>query len=68
MSSSYSLSDFDLRSTPCRVDVLATFQAVDFALSQGDIEQKLSDQYDRVTVYRTLKTFLTQGLLLWEKM
>ena len=63
MSSSYSLSDFDLRSTPCRVDVLATFQAVDFALSQGDIEQKLSDQYDRVTVYRTLKTFLTQGLL-----
>jgi Fur family ferric uptake transcriptional regulator len=63
MSSSYSLSDFDLRSTPCRVDVLATFQAVEFALSQGDIEQKLSDQYDRVTVYRTLKTFLTQGLL-----
>jgi Fur family ferric uptake transcriptional regulator len=43
--------------------VLATFQAVDFALSQGDIEQKLSSQYDRVTIYRTLKTFLTQGLL-----
>ena len=63
MSSTYSLSDFDLRSTPCRLDVLSTFQAVDFALSQGDIEQKLSDQYDRVTVYRTLKTFLTQGLL-----
>ncbi|MEY3956287.1 MAG: hypothetical protein RLZ73_741, partial [Bacteroidota bacterium] len=39
MSSTYSLSDFDLRSTPCRLDVLSSFQAVDFALSQGDIEQ-----------------------------
>lgn len=63
MSSTYSLSDFDLRSTPCRLDVLSSFQAVDFALSQGDIEQKLSEQYDRVTIYRTLKTFLTSGLL-----
>ena len=63
MSSTYSLSDFDLRSTPCRLDVLSSFQAVDFALSQGDIEQKLSEQYDRVTIYRTLKTFLSSGLL-----
>ncbi|MEN9961015.1 MAG: hypothetical protein RL045_1268, partial [Bacteroidota bacterium] len=55
MSSTYSLSDFDLRSTPCRLDVLSSFQSVDFALSQGDIEQKLSSQYDRVTIYRTLK-------------
>ena len=63
MSSTYSLSDFDLRSTPCRIDVLSSFQAVDFALSQGDIEHKLSVQYDRVTIYRTLKTFLSSGLL-----
>jgi Fur family ferric uptake transcriptional regulator len=63
MSTFLSLSDFKLRSTPCRIDVLLAFQALDFALTQGDIEQKLSDQYDRVTVYRTLKTFLTQGLL-----
>lgn len=63
MSSSYSLSDFDLRPTHCRLDVLSTFQGFDYALSQGDIEQKLSDKYDRVTIYRTLKTFLTQGLL-----
>ena len=45
MSSSYSLSDFDLRPTPCRLDVLSTFQGFDYALSQGDIEQKLSDKY-----------------------
>ena len=63
MSSSYSLSDFDLRPTPCRLDVLSTFQGFDYALSQGDIEQKLSDKYDRVTIYRTFKTFLTKGLL-----
>lgn len=63
MSSSYSLSDFDLRPTHCRLDVLSTFQGFDYALSQSDIEQKLSDKYDRVTIYRTLKTFLTHGLL-----
>lgn len=58
-----SLSDFDLRPTPCRMEVLGLLQSHDYALSQGDIEQELSSQFDRVTVYRTLKSFLSQGLI-----
>lgn len=58
-----SLSDFDLRPTPCRIEVLGLLQSHEYALSQGDIEQELSNQFDRVTVYRTLKSFLSQGLI-----
>lgn len=61
--SSITLSDVDLRSTPCREAVLAQFKAQQHALSQGEIETILSQQFDRVTIYRTLKTFLGQGLI-----
>lgn len=61
--SKITLADFDLRPTACRNEVLHTFQSIGFALSQGDIEQKLSSNFDRVTIYRTLKTFLGQGLI-----
>ena len=61
--SKLSLGDFSLRPTACRTEVLSAFQAVDYALSQYDIEQSLSAQFDRVTIYRTLKSFLTQGLI-----
>ena len=58
-----SLTDFELRATPCRTAVLAVLQKVDFAQSQFDIEQAIGSQFDRVTVYRTLKSFLAQGLI-----
>jgi Fur family transcriptional regulator, ferric uptake regulator len=61
--SKLSLGDFNLRPTACRNEVLSAFQLVDYALSQYDIVQSLSAQFDRVTIYRTLKTFLTQGLI-----
>jgi Fur family ferric uptake transcriptional regulator len=57
------LSDFDLRETPCRTAVLGILQGIDYAQSQFDIEQSLGAQFDRVTVYRTLKSFLQQGLI-----
>jgi Fur family transcriptional regulator, ferric uptake regulator len=57
------LKDFKLRSTATRQDVLRIFLSVDHALSHSDIEKEISDQYDRVTVYRTLKTFLDKGLI-----
>lgn len=60
---SVDLASFGLRSTACREDVLRELQAVDYALTQGDIEQILASKYDRVTLYRTLKSFLTQGLI-----
>ena len=57
------LTDFNLRPTACRIEVLKAFEGVGFALSQGDIELKLQAAFDRVTIYRTLKSFLEKGLI-----
>jgi Fur family ferric uptake transcriptional regulator len=57
------LDNFGLRATTCRLAVLDSFQQAGYALSQGDVEQVLSSQFDRVTIYRTLKSFLSSGLL-----
>jgi Fur family ferric uptake transcriptional regulator len=63
MSSGTLLRNFKLRSTPNRQDILDLFLQRDYALSQGDIEKEIHNQLDRVTVYRTLKTFLDRGLI-----
>jgi Fur family ferric uptake transcriptional regulator len=57
------LHDFQLRSTSSRSDILKLFIDQQHALSYSDIEQEVSSQYDRVTVYRTLKTFLDKGMI-----
>ena len=57
------LKDHRLRNTQCRVDILSVFFDSEFALSHSDIENKVSDHYDRVTVYRTLKAFVDKGLI-----
>ena len=35
----------------------------DVAISHGDIENSVKGRYDRVTIYRTLKSFLETGLI-----
>jgi Fur family ferric uptake transcriptional regulator len=57
------LKDFRLRSTPTRQEILDLFLNKDYALSHSDIEKEVTDSSDRVTVYRTLKTFLDKGLI-----
>jgi Fur family ferric uptake transcriptional regulator len=57
------LSTYSVRSTACREAVLFAFKEAGFALSQGDIEQNLLKNFDRVTIYRTLKTFLQAGII-----
>jgi Fur family ferric uptake transcriptional regulator len=57
------LKDFRLRSTPTRQDILHLFLKKEYALSHGDIEKEINSDLDRVTVYRTLKTFLDKGLI-----
>lgn len=57
------LAIYSLRNTPCREAVLRAFEDAGYALSQGDVEQYLVSQFDRVTIYRTLKTFLTSGMI-----
>jgi Fur family ferric uptake transcriptional regulator len=57
------LKEHDLRLTAPREDVLKLFLTKDFALSHADIEDEVHHSIDRVTVYRTLKTFLDKGIL-----
>lgn len=58
-----SLKAFDLRHTDCRQDILNAFLKSHSALSHGDLETIVDDKFDRVTIYRTLKTFLEKGLI-----
>ena len=57
------LKDNNLRVTTCRDQVLRLFIQAQSALSNADIEDGLSNEFDRVTVYRTLKTFLKKGII-----
>ena len=61
--SDHLLRDYKLRSTPTRQEILLLFLKKEYALSHGDIENEISNSLDRVTVYRTLKTFLDKGLI-----
>jgi Fur family ferric uptake transcriptional regulator len=57
------LKTFNLRSTPTRQEILHLFLRKDYALSHSDIESEIAEDIDRVTVYRTLKTFHDHGLI-----
>lgn len=57
------LKNNKLRVTSCRRDVLKTFLQKQVALSHSDLEDDLKENYDRVTIYRTLKTFLDSDLI-----
>lgn len=56
------LSEKAIRITDFRKKVLEIFQSKNQALSVQYIEQKLGE-HDRVTLYRTLKTFIEKGLI-----
>lgn len=57
------LKDFRLRNTSSRSDILRLFLNHPYALSYSTIEKEVAEVYDRVTVYRTLKTFLDKGVV-----
>lgn len=57
------LSSYNLKSTICRNEVLDLLLQSDHALAQSEIEKHVDKNHDRVTVYRTLKTFLDKGLV-----
>jgi Fur family transcriptional regulator, ferric uptake regulator len=52
-----------LRQTDAREAVLSMFLDGKYALAHADIEAELAEKYDRVTIYRTLKTFVDKGLI-----
>lgn len=56
------LKNHKLRITNSRVDVLGSFLEENRALSLGNLETEFPN-YDRVTLYRTLNSFLESGIL-----
>jgi Fur family transcriptional regulator, ferric uptake regulator len=57
------LENHKLRITPIRQQVLGLFMGKPHALSHADIEQTLVGDFDRVTIYRTLTSFVEKGML-----
>ena len=49
--------------TVSRKKILDLFLDNPGALSHGEIEKKLGSAFDRVTIYRTLQTFLDKGII-----
>lgn len=49
--------------TDSRKTILELFQNSKGALAHTDIENKTASQFDRVTIYRTLQTFVDKGII-----
>jgi len=49
--------------TGSRKSILELFLATDGALAHADIEKQTGEQFDRVTVYRTLQSFMEKGII-----
>ena len=56
------LKNKNLRLTPFRKEVLEVFTSTPNAISIGDIEANLK-QFDRITLYRTIKSFIEKGVI-----
>ncbi len=61
--STHLLKSVGLKCTRTRMDLLALFMKNEHALSYGNLETLTDGVYDKVTVYRTLKTFEEKGIL-----
>ena len=57
------LQKHSLRQTFVREGVISLFIQQGVALSEPEIEKSLSGECDRVTIYRTLNTFLEKGII-----
>ncbi len=57
------LKKHNLSVTDARKNILSLFSISGNALAHADIEQKSSAEFDRVTIYRTLQTFVEKGII-----
>jgi Fur family transcriptional regulator, ferric uptake regulator len=53
----------NLSITESRRKILGLFLEANDAMAHGDIEKKAGEKFDRVTVYRTLQTFVEKGII-----
>ncbi|HMO62300.1 MAG TPA: transcriptional repressor [Ferruginibacter sp.] len=49
--------------TESRLKILDLFLTAQGALAHADIEKKTGESFDRVTIYRTLQTFVEKGII-----
>jgi Fur family ferric uptake transcriptional regulator len=49
--------------TDSRKKILELFQDNEGALAHHDIEERTGEKFDRVTIYRTLQTFVEKGII-----
>ena len=57
------LKENGLSVTGSRRKILQLFLDEKGALAHGDIEKKAGEKFDRVTIYRTLQTFVDKGII-----
>lgn len=57
------LKKHQLSITDSRKAILSLFMESDGALAHMDIESNTGDEFDRVTIYRTLQTFVDKGII-----
>jgi Fur family ferric uptake transcriptional regulator len=57
------LKQNSLSVTGSRRKILQLFMEQSGALAHGDIEKKAGEKFDRITVYRTLQTFVDKGII-----
>jgi len=57
------LKEHDLRVTEIRKKLYSYFADAKSAVSHSHLEMLFSDEFDRVTIYRTLNSFLEKGIL-----
>jgi len=53
----------NLSVTDSRRKILTLFLSTPDAMAHGDIEKKAGEKFDRVTIYRTLQTFVEKGIV-----
>lgn len=56
------LQENGMKRTPIRVEILSYLLTLSHAVTKHEIESNLSD-HDRITVYRTVKSFLEKGVI-----
>lgn len=52
-----------LRITKTRLDVLSLFLSHNYALTHAEINNKLNNKYDNVTLYRTINSFEEKSII-----
>lgn len=57
------LRKHNLSNTDSRRAILDVFLASESALDHRDMEEKTGERFDRVTIYRTLQTFIDKGIV-----